>query len=65
MSTPAKTVARSQLEGHRMIDGNEYLYPVVIDNSNRWRWVAFGWIYEGPATEQDRELYAVVVEDVP
>ena len=57
------TVKRSQLEGHRMIDGNEYIYPTVIDNGVLKQWTAIGWMDMGPPSQADIEKYPTVVED--
>jgi len=39
-----KTIHVSELSKIKMVAGNEFKYPKVINNGKLMEWVAFGWI---------------------
>jgi hypothetical protein len=58
-----RTVKRSKLSRIHMVAGGEKRHPTVILDGNVKDWVGFGWIDLGPADDEDREKYPVVVDD--
>lgn len=58
-----KTVNRSLLNAWRMFDEGEFTHPVVVDHGNLWRWSGTAWVDTGPATDEDKAKYPIVVED--
>lgn len=56
------TVKSSELASFRMVAGNEKKYDKVVHNGVVKQWVGFGWVSEGPATDEDIAQYPTVVE---
>lgn len=56
------TVKRSELDTWRMLAGGEDMWPIVVDNGNRWQWTGVAWVNTGPATDEDRATLPTVVE---
>lgn len=59
------TVERSRLSTANMLDGNEYVYPVVIDKGRLLQWMSIGWVDVGEPSETDNAKYPHVIEDTP
>lgn len=57
-----KTVKSSELASFRMVAGNEKKYDKVIHEHRVKQWVGFGWVDEGPATDEDIAQYPIVVQ---
>ena len=57
-----KTISRSELSNLRMVAGNEKKYSRIILNGHVHNWVGFGWVDEGPATDEDSRNYPTVEE---
>lgn len=57
------TVERKELAVGRMLDYNEYVYPVVIDRGRLLQWVSVGWVDVGEPSEADLAKYPTVIED--
>ena len=58
-----KTVNASELSTIKMVAGGEKRYPVVIDEGIVIRWVGFGWVDEGKATDKAFKKYPVVTRE--
>lgn len=59
---PAGAVKRSELAPIKMVAGGEKKHSRVIDNGDVLEWVGFGWVNEGPATDEDRRTCPQVVD---
>jgi hypothetical protein len=44
-----------------MVAGGEKRHPVIIHEGSKKQWVGFGWVDEGPATDEDRAKYPEVL----
>lgn len=56
------TVQRHELATWRMLDGNEYVYPIVIDRGRLLQWMSVGWVDVSEPTEADLAKYPTVIE---
>lgn len=57
-----QTVKRERLQTIPMVEGGEKTHPIVIDDGKVKEWVGFGWITTGPATDEDRDKFPVVID---
>lgn len=59
---PAGAVKRSELAPIKMVAGGEKKHSRVIDGGDVLEWVGFGWVNEGPASDEDRRTCPQVVD---
>lgn len=56
------TVTRAECTSIAMVVRNEKRFTVIVLDGRKQRWVGFGWVDEGPATEADRQRYPTVID---
>ena len=57
-----KTIGERDITSFAMVDRNERIFTTIVHEGRRKEWVGFGWVDEGPATDEDLRTLHVVTD---